>query len=606
MNIPPKIDQHLADYFAGTITPEAMQQLEDWLRLDPAHIDLLAGYGLIEQGLVVIGQESTATDIFEALAEVESPTIVELTEDDLIDADASDGSSAMAFVIDQALAERRKHELEDEANRQLAAQLAEEARNRRYELRRHTEPEPVKRVVVIPKVAAWLGLAAAIGLAMWIGWSKAPATSISPSPVVESQDESAPALLATLIDTFRPQWDAQLRPGRDGLTAGRYRLVEGQARLRLADGTEVKLVAPVEFELAVPGEMDLYDGVLVADVPQQASGFCVHTPAGDVVDIGTTFGVEVIDDTTTEAEVVDGLIRVAAKTAEGGLTAFVDVEDAEAARLDCVAGRVEPIQAGGDRFSMDYVNVIDLVDAVAGGDGTTGRRNAGIDPQTGDWQDVPFGESMGWTRVGDQQFHAVRRCPLVAGTFIPTGDGVSTQLDPAGNTFNRFTVTHSLGYGQSWAGGFVPVPGSQPELDTIIDGVNYAAPSRGLVRMHANSGLCFDLAEMRRRNPGLTTARFRTGLSNREATRREASNPVVDTYASVDIWVFVDGDLRYTERDVTTDDGLIDIDLPLTGNDQYLTVVITDGLNDTLFDWVLLCQPRIDLTPDDLNPRNRD
>lgn len=246
---------------------------------------------------------------------------------------------------------------------------------------------------------------------------------------------------------------------------------------------------------------------------------------------------------------------------------------------------------------MDYVRVIDLVDVVAGGDGTTGRRNAGIDPQTGWWQDQPL-TGTSWSRRGDGRFHRVDRCPLVAGTFIAMGHGRANRVDPAGHTFDRFTVTgESLAFGLTWAGGYVPVPGAQPELDTIIDGVNYAAPTRGLVRMHANAGVCFDLQAIREAHPGLTTARFRTGLSNREATRRRPNDPNRNLAASVDVWVLVDGELRFSQRGVSTADGMIDIDLPLDGGDGYLTVVITDGMNGTFYDWVLLCQPRIDLRP---------
>lgn len=560
----PDIDKLITAYLEGDLSPEQAERFSHWLTADPSNAQYVAKLGLIERGLNQHFKSQSSTDLFAELAlmEEQAPT------------------AGPIDITDRLANETRAQKRAARKRKALA----------------HTHGDG--QTLIVPKAIAWVGLAAVLGLIVWAGWPKAPDknTAGSGRVTLAPQDDAPAFAWAQLIDGYQVAWDTDFRPGAEGFTAGRYRMTDGEARLRLIDGTHIKLIAPIEFTLGGHGQISLYDGQLVADVPAAATGFTVHTPAGDVVDVGTTFGVEVIDGVTTEAEVIDGLIRVAAKTADGGLTAFVDVTDDQAVRLDKTTARVEPIQAGGDRFSMDYVRVLDLVDAVAGGDGTTGRRNAGIDPQTGQWRDAPF-DAAAWGRHGDHRFHPVNRCPLVAGTFIPAGGGRTNQLDPAGRTFSRFTVTHSVAFGQTWAGGYVPVPGEQPELDTVIDGVNYAAPSRGLVRMHANSGLCFDLAEMRRRNPGLTTTRFRTGLSNREATRREPTDVNVDLYASVDVCVFIDGDLRYTKRDVTTADGLIDIDLPLEDNDQYLTVVITDGLNGTTFDWVLLCQPRIDLRP---------
>jgi len=564
------IDNLIAAYLEGDLSPDQAERFSNWLIADPANAQYVAKLGLIERGLNQHFQSQGSADLFAELAEMEAnaPTTgpVDITE---------------RLAQEDRDKKRARRMLKARASARASAGGAGE------------------KNLAAPKGIAWLGLAAVLGLIVWAGWPKTPSASNNQSGrITQGPEDDAPAVAwAHLIDGYQSAWDTDYRPTVEGFTAGRYRMTDGEARLRLIDGTLVKLIAPIEFTLGGHGQISLYDGQLVADVPHAATGFTVHTPAGDIVDVGTTFGVEVLDDATTEAEVLDGLIRVAAKTSDGGLTAFVDVTDDQAVRLDKTTARVEPIQAGGDRFSMDYVRVLDLVDAVAGGDGTTGRRNAGIDPQTGKWQNTPFDDDIDWTRTGDAEFHLIDRCPLVAGTFIPGLQGDASQLDPAGHTFTQLTVSEAFSYGQTWAGGYVPVPGAQPELNTIIDGVNYAAPSRGLVRMHANSGLCFDLAEMRRRNPGLTTTRFRTGVSNREGTRRESTGNSDDTYASIDVWVFVDGNLRYSQRDITTADGLIEIDLPLEDSDQYLTIVRTDGLNSTSYYWVLLCQPRIDLRP---------
>lgn len=511
-----------------------------------------------------------------------------------LDAQSADDGDGLSWI--EAVAD-----LEDSGDRANPVDLTDEMLRRqraerlsqRLQLSRTRAAAVSGRERSAARTAAWLGLAAAIGLVAYFGWHSAPAPSVGPGAITQD------TIFARPIDGFQAQWDQASQPGSDGLTAGRYRLTHGEMRLLLSDDTQIKLVGPAEFELSAHGEIVLLEGKLVADVPRAGSGFRVHTPAGDIYDSGSRFGVEVLDPWTTETEVMAGRISAAAYLPDGGLAPFIVIEEDQAARLDMVSGRVDPIQAGGDRFSMDYVRVIDLVDAVAGGDGTTGRRNTGIDPRDGRWWGRPLGGEVDWSFVSDGRFHDVDRCPLVAGIFIPSPGSDPTQLDPAGHTYRELTVSQGYSYGLIWAGGFVSAPGSQPQLDTLIDGVNYAAPSRGLIRMHANAGICFDLGEVRRRHPGLTTTRFRTGFSNREATRRNSDGSDAGIYASVDLWVFVDGRLRLAERDVTTSDGMLEIDLPLNDDDQYLTVVVTDGMNQTTFDWVLLCQPRIDLRPSD-------
>ncbi len=557
------IDTLISAYLEGELTEPQAEQLSAWLTASPDHARYVAELGLLERGLnrQLLAQESS--DLFAELAALEDGAEVE----QLVD--------ITARVRSETSRQRRL------ARRQLA------------QAEKHID----QSLSIGPKALIWLGLAAAIALMVYLGWPEQPSIPAG-TGIARLDKPSTDGVFARPIDTFQAVWEDGGQPDPAGMTAGRYRLVQGEARLQLADGTRIKVLGPAEFSLGLTGEMDLHAGELVVDASNSVAGFRVNTPSGAVRSPDARFGLEVVDALTTETEAINGAIQVAALSSDRGLGAFTEVSQAQAARLDLQTGQVDTIQSGGDRFSMDYVRVIDLVDIVAGGDGTGDRRNAGIDPQTGLWSDMPP-RSADWTVLGDGRLHSVSRCPLVAGVVIPAVQGTPTELDPIGHRFDGLTVSNCSSYGPIWGGGYVPVPGAQPELDTLIDGVNYAAPSRGLVRMHANSGLCLDLAEMRRRHPGMTTTRFRTGVSNREATRRSPGEPLADLYASVDLWVFVDGRLRVTERDITTADGMIDIDLPLGSNDRYLTLVVTDGLNGTTFDWVLLCQPRIDLRPSD-------
>lgn len=239
----------------------------------------------------------------------------------------AEGSSAWDLVVDQALALRRQHEVEDEANRQLAAQQAEDARNRRFELRRNTQPAPVKRVIVIPRVAI-AGLVAAILLVVAgvVYEANKPEVSTPPEAVVESPvrpRDMTPTIVdpvATLLAVHQPVWgeEGTWPQVGGGLLPGRYELVSGVAQIEFNSGATVLVEAPARFELVDDNAGRLELGALTASVPQPAQGFTVSTPGGEFVDLGTEFGVRVTPMGDIQSHVFDGEI-LASTAAQQGL-----------------------------------------------------------------------------------------------------------------------------------------------------------------------------------------------------------------------------------------------------------------------------------------------
>ena len=581
---PEKHEQWIADYLAGELAADDHQALERWLLEDDANPKQLARAVLLDtqmrsavvtrrlqSGLSMLGSRGSAAD--EQLQSIDQEIMTELVE--------------------QALAERRRHEIEDATDMVLAPASP------------FCKPAPKLRLAdlardLVPKPVIWLSAAALILAAtLLIVFLSGPADQdpgttpggLATNPLPE---RVAPAVLATAIDVDAPRWADGQRPGADGFVAGRYRLSEGAVRLKLVDGTRVKLTAPVDFEITGRNDISITSGELVANVPPQAIGFRVRTPAGDVVDLGTTFGVEVLDDQTTDVQVVEGLVKVAARDESGQLGGFVELTTMQAARLDKATERVASIPTDSDRFTMDYVRMIDLVDAVAGGNGLTGKRDSGIDPLSGGIYKSTRDPGIQFGGEGDGRFRPVQACPLVAGVFVPSVDGAAV-LDPAGNAFNGFGQLFALTNGLTWSGGRVEYQGGR-FLNAVVDGVDYSAPGRGVVRMHANSGICFDLQAIREQNKGFLPTRFYTGLANREA-KLEKDGQTGETY--VDAWVFVDGRLVSSKKNIATRDGMVDLGAPLTERDRYLTIVVTEGPDKERYDWVLLCEPRILLRPSD-------
>ncbi|XAM00348.1 hypothetical protein OT109_02955 [Phycisphaeraceae bacterium D3-23] len=215
---------------AGTLTDFELEELIELLLGDPdAFEDYLADLQL-QAGLTwQLSGLRQSSDYFDA----------ELAQAEGDNASTQNEMSVWEQVVDQALASRRQREIEADANARLAAQQAEEARLRRYRLDRH-EPDSPRRVVVIPKVVAWLGLAAAIALAALLVVQLNPPAAPMPRPSAQVAPDRTPEarafgsapVLATLVRTLDARWDddAASWSGGTGLRRGEHRLSAGRMR----------------------------------------------------------------------------------------------------------------------------------------------------------------------------------------------------------------------------------------------------------------------------------------------------------------------------------------------------------------------------------------
>lgn len=466
-------------------------------------------------------------------------------------------------------------------------------------------PRPVPRISVMRRLLSgrvvW---ALAAGVLLILGLTAA---------LLLRDGDRAAAPVATLASTIEAHWDAARpapRPG-DALPPGAFGLTGGVARIRFGDGAEVVVQGPARFELLSTSMVRLLEGRLTAHVPPPATRFTVRTPAADVVDIGTRFGVIVEPGGATEAHVIAGRVRL--ESAAGGRP-HAELAAAQASRIESAGAPVTAITFAPDQFlQQPQTVVIDLADVVAGGDGTQGRRGRGINPADGSTGSPSDGEG-GLDRMylrGDGRFRPVAGLPFVAGVFIPAAGAAPTQLDPAGHTFAEFGTGDSLCWNWLWSG---PVPREhldQSEIDpavldaipSTLGGVDYAAAGRSMLYINSNQGVAFDLSAMRARHPRAPISRFRGVCGNLAGgVRWTGTGPT-----RADFWVFVDGRLRLrrTLRATLGENIKVDppfkFDVPLDSHDRYLTVVVTDGgptgrAEDPSIhvDWVALGDPRLE------------
>ncbi|TWT92855.1 FecR protein [Botrimarina colliarenosi] len=166
---------------------------------------------------------------------------------------------------------------------------------------------------------AGLAVAAGVaGLALFFWWRPtllrvnplaAPAFANQPNESAAAGAEGRAAVVASLTQLIDASWrspEAALEQGQLIAAGGRVQLASGRAKVTFDCGAEVVLLGPCDFELQSSMVAILHSGRLTADVPRRAFGFGVLCPGVDLVDLGTSFGVNVEPHGETELHVFKG------------------------------------------------------------------------------------------------------------------------------------------------------------------------------------------------------------------------------------------------------------------------------------------------------------
>ena len=130
----------------------------------------------------------------------------------------------------------------------------------------------------------------------------------------------------------------------------RLKLATGLVEITFDDGAVVVLEGPATFDVQSPGRAQLHDGRLAAVVPERARGFEVETSRLNVVDFGTEFGVMAESEGATEVHVFNGLVKAQLLDESGHQVRTVELNTAEAARIEPAAAMVARIPARDDEF----------------------------------------------------------------------------------------------------------------------------------------------------------------------------------------------------------------------------------------------------------------
>lgn len=345
--------------------------------------------------------------------------------------------------------------------------------------------------------------------------------------------------------------------------------------------------------------------------------FSVRTPTAVVTDLGTEFGVEVTPEGSTTSHVFRGSVSVRAVTRNGAIaTGETVLRENMSVRVEAndeaggSPGKTTVLQSAAPAVAFvrvmpkPAVTTFDLVDVVAGGDGFSGRRSAGIDVNTGRPVSELISRSQDNPNVivnGDGLYHRVEGVGFVDGVFVPDGSKGPQQTDSVGHRFAGFPSTTKTTSNHLWVGGIIPPGvnegGSRTGLH--LGGIDFSSDGHGFLFLHANKGITFDLDAIRKAQPERRLLRFRAVAGNVEWIFRN------DVMMYADLWVLVDGHVRYQRKKINGWRGAFWVDVPLHDQDRFLTLAATDAGDGIGWDWIVFGDPRLDIVDLAAEPQTR-
>lgn len=165
----------------------------------------------------------------------------------------------------------------------------------------------------------WLtGILVAIAASLVFTLSIQPWTSDESDEKLRTQiqtDEPSASGFAVLGGQSDAVWEGQRIATGALLPEGELHLVSGLVHVELFSGVQMVVQGDAIFSIDSPMQVSMQKGRARAYVPEPAHGFRLKTSAGEVVDLGTEFSVDV-DQDHSRVEVVDGEVELHPKSAQ--------------------------------------------------------------------------------------------------------------------------------------------------------------------------------------------------------------------------------------------------------------------------------------------------
>jgi NPCBM/NEW2 domain len=447
---------------------------------------------------------------------------------------------------------------------------------------------------------AWTAAAAVLLIGVSITSLERTTESLVPPPAPMARSLVAPAPIegpARLRGAVGARWAGpklELPEDEMFVVGQRLELVEGLAELQFHSGARVVLQGPAIIQIQDDNSASVRVGRIAAIVPESAAGFAIHTPVADLESGQTEYGAEIDVDGSVVTRVYSGALDICLNHGTTS-SSRLGLTHGQGARVDSKGGRAalleQPLAMHFVRYLPVRESLVNLAEVVAGGTSSSRAYHRGLSTLDGRVVD-----DYGAPAQGDGQYHLARGTEFVDGVFIPNGEQGPVQVDSIGRRFAGFPATA----GECWGGAIMArrpikedtLPLIRMEYYGDIYGyVNWlhiaSKPNEltpqgyGLIGMHSNSGITFDLHAIRARYPEKKILRFRALVGNLES--RTESNAAEH---SAEAWVLVDGQLRHHRKGFNRESGAETIEVPLTDRDRFLVLAVTDNGGETAYDWV--------------------
>lgn len=378
--------------------------------------------------------------------------------------------------------------------------------------------------------------------------------------------------VALLTESLNARWGETNMPTRIGTriaTADHGTLVSGIVEFTFDNGVEVIIEGPSQFQFLTPNELRLNRGRLFTRVPKTGKGFSVAANNSRVIVFGTEFGVTASEDGNDELHVFKGTTTLIAG-AQKEEKQVTQVSAGHARRVTHENASIAEIQLEKGLFAQNVHSSsgliwrgenADLASLMVGQNGFSLNPGVyGINPENGDMSDqikLVFSNSS-------RQFVPVPHVPFIDGVFSPVEGPV--RITSTGLQFTcpkvKDIYTHFIGviYGRYTE--------EQFHLSRLLfNGQRFDASTAPLVFLHSNLGITYDLSAAEK-SMGLQIAGFRS-----EAALAEVKE---QSEAFVDFWIYVDGQLKFVQKEWSSRSPSVALDIPIAPEDRFLTLIVTD------------------------------
>jgi len=391
------------------------------------------------------------------------------------------------------------------------------------------------------------------------------------------------------------------------LPGERIRMSEGLLKVEFHSGATVILKGPADLEFLSANSARLWYGSVTGNC--QANQFTLWTPQAEVIDVGTEFGVAVDRSRDTFVTVFSGEVHVRPSAAgrspaeprthdlhrlTTGMALKIDAQGAIAAYDDGPEWEFER-EVHFEHHGTLGKNELSLADVISGS-GIGELRPAGaINPTTGEWDQTPWSQPEGVERLRDAEHYAhVLWNPMVDGVFVPSETEALTRINSAGHQVDT-SSSSGFAWGPIWARRRMNSDHSGMVTNHDVsnfwgEGTSTALFERlfwardSLVGLHANVGVTIDL-DVIRQTHHRSLEKLRGIVTYLEPSHD--SQPFQPN-SRADFFVYVDGQERFSRVGFSRRDGDAQFGARITDRDRFLTLMVLDGGDGSLFDRVIL------------------